>query len=690
MELELSYYEPLGIKRPEDRKKLFFLIQKVRSELEKEDDNGREEELSDGGYDALTPMNVKTDTGRGNVRLAGCNTNKSNHRPLASAGSSSSNDSEVGMFVETSSNNIDATSPLTLASPLVGDNDYKHNTAKSISAKMDQRKKTANSLMLESKRMNESSGERLTSRERLAKELEKRRALKIQDEETSQTKSKFESTNSRISNGNTNTYTDDFDDFDNQSSTRGGSRLSNRRSSMLPRINRDITTPKTISTARQSLHSRPTIKKANQSVSGGTTNRAYIPSREDDDESINSETSDLSSSIQSFTSIESSVIARKKSTKTFTGTSSSRTDENRPRNGVESKLTSRIGNKKLSTIPAATVAPASPLAPLPGLVSSNLDCSKMSPDVRKPSVSRTNYMGRPGTASSASTMKTTFTNTSLSSTSSARCRTKLNLNARPSSRSSVGSVSSRKVKTSITHVLSGNAPSKSPSRINRVSPKSPNASVREPTQCDRSMSPTKRTNARSASPYNVNLGRAMSPTRSINTAGAHGRPLSPAKSVKTATSRDRSVTPTRNIKTATPQTSPVPPMGRSRSPLATNAAALFIHGQAEDRSWGTQITQLRESFQLEHDQIMDGHEAYREDDDYEMRIRVIVRKRPMSKHESAEIGDVDVIHPLSYVDHGRILVYQPKTKLDLAKEVETTSFAFDNVFNEEVGDFFFA
>jgi hypothetical protein len=131
-------------------------------------------------------------------------------------------------------------------------------------------------------------------------------------------------------------------------------------------------------------------------------------------------------------------------------------------------------------------------------------------------------------------------------------------------------------------------------------------------------------------------------------------------------------------------------MGRSRSPLATNAAAVFIHGQAEDRSWGTQIAQLRESFQLEHDKIMEGQEAYREDDDYEMRIRVIVRKRPMSKREAAEIGDVDVIHPLDYVDHGRILVYQPKTKLDLAKEVETTSFAFDNVFNEEVGNCFFA
>jgi hypothetical protein len=102
----------------------------------------------------------------------------------------------------------------------------------------------------------------------------------------------------------------------------------------------------------------------------------------------------------------------------------------------------------------------------------------------------------------------------------------------------------------------------------------------------------------------------------------------------------------------------------------------------EDRSWSTQIAQLRKGFQAEHEQVMSGQEAYQEDDEYEMRIRVIVRKRPMSKRE-AELGDTDVIHPLDYADHGRILVYQPKTKLDLAKEVETTSFAFDNVFNEE-------
>jgi len=71
-----------------------------------------------------------------------------------------------------------------------------------------------------------------------------------------------------------------------------------------------------------------------------------------------------------------------------------------------------------------------------------------------------------------------------------------------------------------------------------------------------------------------------------------------------------------------------------------------------------------------------------EDDEYEMRIRVIVRIRPMSNSEASDGAEVAVIHPLDYPDYGRILVHQPKTKLDLTKEVESTAFAFDNVFDE--------
>ena len=44
--------------------------------------------------------------------------------------------------------------------------------------------------------------------------------------------------------------------------------------------------------------------------------------------------------------------------------------------------------------------------------------------------------------------------------------------------------------------------------------------------------------------------------------------------------------------------------------------------------------------------------------------------------------DFDVIHPLEYRTYGKIMVYQPKTRVDLTKEVESLPFAFDNVFDE--------
>ena len=157
--------------------------------------------------------------------------------------------------------------------------------------------------------------------------------------------------------------------------------------------------------------------------------------------------------------------------------------------------------------------------------------------------------------------------------------------------------------------------------------------------------------------------RSHRPPTSPKSLGVVGnRPLSPIRS------------PTRGR-----ATSPKSPR-RVKSPVGNGA--VFVHGAAADNSWGTQIGQLRENFDAEHAEHMTTRQPEEEDDEYEMRIRVIVRKRPMSKKEASDGGEVDVIHPLDYDDYGRILVHQPKTKLDLTKEVETTSFAFDNVFDE--------
>lgn len=105
----------------------------------------------------------------------------------------------------------------------------------------------------------------------------------------------------------------------------------------------------------------------------------------------------------------------------------------------------------------------------------------------------------------------------------------------------------------------------------------------------------------------------------------------------------------------------------------------FVHGMPEDNSWGAQVAQLRADNQAEHE-LFAGHCL--QSDAEQMRIRVIVRKRPMSANEASSGKEIDVIHPLEYDDFGRVLVYQPKTRVDLTKEIEQIAFAFDNVFDE--------
>jgi kinesin family protein 2/24 len=118
--------------------------------------------------------------------------------------------------------------------------------------------------------------------------------------------------------------------------------------------------------------------------------------------------------------------------------------------------------------------------------------------------------------------------------------------------------------------------------------------------------------------------------------------------------------------------------GRLADFPAPRAMSITIQGRKEDNSFKTQIEQLRENANADYELfgIQD------EQDDSEMRIRVVIRKRPMSKREIIGAGDVDVIHPLDYGSHGRIQVYQPRTRVDLTKEIDTVTFAFDNVFDE--------
>lgn len=116
----------------------------------------------------------------------------------------------------------------------------------------------------------------------------------------------------------------------------------------------------------------------------------------------------------------------------------------------------------------------------------------------------------------------------------------------------------------------------------------------------------------------------------------------------------------------------------SRQSLPSSLPTVTFQGQKEDDSFKAQIKRLREAANAEY--MASSKNGIRDDTD--MRIRVVIRKRPMSKGEVSSAGDVDVIHPLDYGSFGKILVYQPKTRVDLTKEIDTLPFAFDNVFDE--------
>ncbi|GMI21815.1 hypothetical protein TrRE_jg3792, partial [Triparma retinervis] len=67
----------------------------------------------------------------------------------------------------------------------------------------------------------------------------------------------------------------------------------------------------------------------------------------------------------------------------------------------------------------------------------------------------------------------------------------------------------------------------------------------------------------------------------------------------------------------------------------------------------------------------------------DMRIRVSVRKRPLSLKERSK-GEVDVLQVAA--GKGRVIVHQPKTRVDLEKVVESGVFEFDNGFGEDCGN----
>ena len=673
VQLELGHFEMLGVTQPEDRKKLFFLILRVKKALTEEHNTADTTTAAASGEQHEDDFSNSEDFS--------VQTKSQQQQPPPSR----IHRTELGMSVETSSMK-DPISPVTLSSPLVAEDGafeevgaaaaaspppshHGHNNTRTYVEQMLKQRAT----------LRHQSAPKVTtptypsSRKSLLNRYHNHESRDEFEESGSDTRSHLEScvdtcsyddtvsskqrrnrrksgipmvksrphpTATLLSSSSSKTKTTMrskkglFDELDECLTSPARDELEECLKSPVPRGDVATTTTTTAKikagvpsvntqARRTSIHSRPTVKKANQSRPRRYSSIPAPPSFDegddnDDDKSIKTETSDLSTSLHSYSSLSSSISSKsrvrsKLSSRASIGTCSSRSsasltlsrvDENSNQNNIMkgggarttdkiSAAVSRTGKRRLSTIPSTRIAPTSPLS---SLTSAQLDQSMASkygiPQLKKKTVGG-KVLSRPATADSSISAAESIT----------------------------FSASKRKPKKVTTP------------RTQRGAPPS------------------------------------MSPGMSTLTT----RPLSPMRTISKACT-----TPPRALS----------PLNRSRAGVGvkvkspTNSGAVFIHGVPEDTSWATQISQNREAFNEEHNYFMANRKSQSTDVDYEMRIRVVVRKRPMSKREASENCDIDVIHPLDYDDHGRVLVYQPKTKLDLTKEVEVAKFAFDNVYDE--------
>ena len=127
------------------------------------------------------------------------------------------------------------------------------------------------------------------------------------------------------------------------------------------------------------------------------------------------------------------------------------------------------------------------------------------------------------------------------------------------------------------------------------------------------------------------------------------------------------------------------PKSRSSSVGSWKESSASGTAKRTDHSFATHIQRLRDDNNADYelfDRPSSPTTSQQQQHD-DMRIRVVVRKRPMSNAEVAVAGNVDVLHTLRYAKHGKVLVYNPKTRVDLTKSVETIPFCLDNVFDED-------
>lgn len=111
-----------------------------------------------------------------------------------------------------------------------------------------------------------------------------------------------------------------------------------------------------------------------------------------------------------------------------------------------------------------------------------------------------------------------------------------------------------------------------------------------------------------------------------------------------------------------------------RNPQVSNPIIVNNHEyRDENPKRGSKVDSLLHNFD---DPVRESDEIYHEVQD--MTIRVVVRKRPLSKNELSK-GDKDI---LEIHNQGVVFVNEPKTKVDLTKVIETHNFKFDDAFDD--------
>ncbi len=792
-ELELSYFEPLGVTKSDDRKRLFYLIQKVKGEIEKTKkkkkqkskslvQESRRDERGDEDHRAGTsfqsPVISKVDTGRNNA---------GNHAHYLDHDEGDDYDDVIVSTVGS-----DTISPVTLASQIaslseeIQPGNQNHGgggrtaasgreknagTASRALSVLDKEKDFMERVNFETNiyqptATTSSSKKKLTAREQLERELElrasKRREQKLMDQR--QQKQHVREMHHQDQHEDT-TKLEELSTTKSITSTAGGG-SKKRRQSFLPSVrsssgeggsNSSIVD---VRSRRSSvgIHRRETVRKTNTtlSVAAAAAGRGVRVVGRGVNKSVEeadmSETSDLSASVSSYHPLEGAALYRRKSNAsvstigTTTATPSelsgrsvhyhggsacfgagdddygmssvSRMGENRNGNvgaGSSGGMKSHSSRtKRLSTIPSSMIAPLSPLVEFSStqpdesmadvgqrnLVRrrSSLGCIKTPASASHSTADSTRSQKKlgGGAKSPGSTSISSYPSRPSSRTSqdgSQRVKiNKLNISHSSHSKANTSVLSSSSVASSVRrrrqHLMSptnvgGKNQQCSLSRSKSPVPSSSHSSIQS--QQERSALSTRSRSSRTTSyatasspKRDVSPKKMLSPPKSGLIVSNSRRPLSPIRNNSPAMSRAASPMSTRRVRS---------PTGGDHAFYKTNEIAVDFHQTTTEESWAAQIGRLRESFESEHAQYLatNDHTTNNdgdEDTEHGMRIRVIVRKRPMSKRESSEGAEVDVVQPLVYNDHGRILIHQPKTKLDLTKEVETTSFAFDNAFDE--------